>query len=175
MASIYNIQQWEIAPKKYEENDIVWYSVNSVNRFFYATKASEGQVPQEGSLFWKGILTLPSSSKTYDHFFWKPSYVVNTQIVPKIKTIKMGNGYEQRLKDGFNNILLSYSLTFQSLSEKQATAITHFVHNRGGVEEFYFMAPTPIGIFKKFVCTDLQVNNKFFNNFDLSAKFDEKP
>jgi len=175
MASIYNIQQWDNTPQKYTEHDIVWYPVNGVNRYFYATKASEGQVPQEGSLFWKGILTLPSSSKAYDHFFWKPSYSVNTTVAPKVKSIKMGNGYEQRLKDGFNNILLNYGLTFSNVSEKQATAMTHFLHNRGGTEHFYFMTPSPIGIFKKFVCIDFQVNNKFFNNFDINAKIEERP
>tara|TARA_Y100001973_G_C5156752_1_gene311184 strand:- start:540 stop:1064 length:525 start_codon:yes stop_codon:yes gene_type:complete len=174
MASIYNTKQWDNS-KSYVENDIVYHQINSQNRFFYATKSSSNQAPAEGSQFWKGILTLPSSSKALGHFFWKPSYSLNTNIAPKVKTIKLGNGYEQRLKDGFNNILLNYSLTFKNIDEKQATAISHFLFDKGAVEEFYFMAPTPIGIFKKFVCVDFQVNNKFFNNFDVNAKFQEKP
>ena len=77
------------------------------------------------------------------------------------------------MKDGINNDLLSFSLKFKNINEKQATAIIHFLTARSGSESFYFMPPAPYSVYKKFVCKSFSSDNPFVNNFSVSVKFQE--
>jgi phage-related protein len=77
------------------------------------------------------------------------------------------------MKDGINNNLLQFSLKFQNLDAKKATAIIHFLTARAGVEYFYFKPPAPYSVYKRFVCDNFSSDNTFVNNFNVSATFRE--
>jgi phage-related protein len=59
----------------------------------------------------------------------------------RVTKTKFGNGYEQRAKDGINNIVDSWSLTWSSLSQSDMTTLTTFFDGLNGVSYFTWQAP----------------------------------
>ncbi|NAU78407.1 phage tail protein, partial [Klebsiella pneumoniae] len=47
-----------------------------------------------------------------EEFKWRPETAYQVGNEPKVKVAKFGNGYEQRVKDGINNQLKTYQLSF---------------------------------------------------------------
>ena len=121
MASIYDIPVYD-SGGTYSKNDIVrgddGTSGTTAGRYYYNLGNGNGAAPEAvtGAAYWGGRIetkksTHSSASLTNSpHFFWKPSYNMSTTHAPRVKSIKFGDGYEQRFKDGINNSLLSISL-----------------------------------------------------------------
>ena len=72
-------------------------------------------------------------------FYWAHQKGASVSAAPKVKVIKFGDGYEQRVKDGINNHLRSYSLTFIGLTEEM-NLINKFLSDHGAVKSFYWRA-----------------------------------
>ena len=179
MASIYNIPNWNVpADSTYVKNDIVKYD----NYYWYATQdVPSDNSPSIGSSYWNGMVTValtthtqsPESTKPY--FFWKPAYGVNVTNSPRVKSIRFGDGYEQRFKDGIFNNLIMLSLSFEGLGEKEATAISHFLDEKSGVEDFFYLPPSPHERMSRFICREWQTVLAFDNNYNISATFEQVP
>ena len=99
---------------------------------------------------------------------------------PRTNTITFGNGYQQRFKDGIYNNLLKFSLKFEHRDTKEAKAINHFLKARDGVESFVFEnIPEPHndlqngGYTKIFVCKSWTSEFVFYNNYTITAEFEE--
>jgi phage-related protein len=60
----------------------------------------------------------------------------------RVTKIKFGNGYEQRAKDGINNIVDSWSLTWDNLSQTDMNSLSAFFDSLGGTTYFTWQAPT---------------------------------
>jgi len=175
MASIFNINKWENG-KDYKVDDIVTHVINNVSYYFYAINDSRGEAPTIGvGGFWVGVLSPPPANMVKPHFLWTPSYSNSSSSNPKIKSMRFGNGYEQRIKDGFYNDLLIFNANFSDRTEKEATAIIHFLASREGVESFYYTPPAPYGILKKFICRGYNSTLKFLNNYDITVTLEEVP
>lgn len=171
--SIYDvIPTWSASGVQYRKNDIVKYG-----DFIYyciTNHTSDGSLfPSLNSIKWSGRIIFNSENKPY--FFWKPSYSSDTELEPKIKLIKFGDGWEQRSRDGINNTLLKISYTFDKRSEDETLAICHFLEQMAGAESFIFVPPKPFGLTKKFKCSSYRERYNFYDNHTISANFEEVP
>lgn len=163
--SIYNISSWA-ASTVYAVNDIVKYQGN-----FYYCIVAHTSAGTFNSVNWNGTTT--ENGQIRPLFFWKPNYPLGSQIEPKVKTTKFGDGYEQRNPEGINNILLSLDLTFNGLNESENAAICHFLHSRAGSDYFLFTPPKPFNTLKRFKCAKWSQTLEFFGNYSVKALFEE--
>ena len=178
MASIYDaINTWSAA--SYLKNDIVstandegevyyWYAVDDFSSSVSPTVASNDWIG-------RGLLNTAGVSSNLPEFNWKPSYSASTNIEPRVLNVRFGDGYEQRMADGINNKLLVLNLTFDKRNEKETLAINHFLNIRGGAEAFIFTPPSPFSARKKFICKKFSTNYVFYDNYTISATFEETP
>ena len=179
MASIYDISNWNVpASSTYKKNDIVKHG----GYYWYALKTvPASQTPAIGSQYWGGMANAPSSSHasasniTAPHFIWIPSYNISVNHAPRSKSIRFGDGYEQRFKDGINNDLINISLNFEGRNTQEARAILHFLDARSGVDLFFFRPPSPHDARRKFICKEFSSNVSFQDVVDISASFEQVP
>ena len=73
-------------------------------------------------------------------FHWQVAPNMSEKAEPKIKTVKFGDGYEQRSKDGINNDLRSYSVTLK-VAREDAHHINDFLTRHGGLHVFKWREP----------------------------------
>ena len=94
---------------------------------------------------------------------------------PKVKSIKFGDGYEQRMADGINNDLIKISMSFDGRNTKEAMAILHFLESRSGKDFFFFTPPSPYNTRRKFVCRQFSSTLASQDVLNVSASFDQVP
>jgi phage-related protein len=169
MADIYNTSNWA-ASTSYRVNDIVIYGSN----YYYCTLAhtSTSNFTNDSSSYWNGVLNY--RGRTLPYFFWKIDYNYSLNIEPVIKSIKFGDGYEQTLPDGINNILLPFDIEFANRDLAEHTAISHFFYVRGGYGKFYFTPPAPYNVVKIFACPKWTSTQPFYDDYTTRATFTEK-
>lgn len=176
MSSIYDISNHS-SSTNYLKDDIVKHG----GRFWYALQDHSNQTPSVSSSYWGGNITAPNSthpnaaSITAPYFLWTPAYNMSVSHDPKVKSIKFGDGYEQVIKDGINNDLLTVSVNFEGRSVQEATAIIHFLESRQGKDIFFWRPPSPYNSLKKFICRQFQSAIAFQDNMNVSATFQETP
>ncbi len=166
---IYEINVWTTATA-YKQYDFIkqgafWY---------YATRnhTSTGTFASElASQKWNGVLTDGQDTKPF--FFWLPSYNYDVPSTPKIKTIQFSDGYAQNLRDGINNLLLTFDLSFEERTLEEYTSIIHFFTERAGAESFLFIPPAPYSTMKRFLCKTWTPRQNFYNNYSIRAQFTE--
>ena len=73
-------------------------------------------------------------------FNWQVAPNMTEKAEPKIKTVKLGDGYEQRSKDGINNDLRSYNVTLK-VARDDAQHINDFLTKQGGLHAFKWIEP----------------------------------
>lgn len=169
MASIYNISTWSNLTT-YENNAIVIYA----GLYFYSlTNSNLGNAPSTTSSSWGGHSTLTGITKP--SFIWTPSYNFSVDTEPLVRSIRFGEGYEQRLKEGINNSLIKIDFSFEKRSLKESTAIIHFFSERDGAESFIFSVPEPYNVRKLFVVRSWNLTQTFVNNYSIKANFEEVP
>ncbi|MGY0145268.1 phage tail protein [Edwardsiella tarda] len=73
-------------------------------------------------------------------FYWpvKPDMGVDSE--PKTKTVKFGDGYEQRSHAGLNNDLKKYNVTIR-IDRSDVYALESFFSRHGGVSAFLWTPP----------------------------------
>ena len=176
MASIYEVSEWEsgVGGLPYAANHIVergtptrfWYSLSNITVAGNNTDPIAG-----GQTAWGGYTTY--DTKLIPHFFWIADYGASISSEPKVNVLQFGDGYEQRTPESISADLLKLDLAFDNRSEKEATAIAHFLHARGAKEAFAFMPPSPYSSMKKFVCRSWDVTMNFDNNFSVKVSLEE--
>jgi phage-related protein len=167
MASIYNILEWDDA-KAYGTHDIVKYG----GYFYYSLQPNNSNhQPEIGSVYWNGVVNV--GSKSWPYFFWDASYNTSIDSEPKVLSIQFGDGYEQRMADGLNHDLVKFSLSFERRNKQESVAIAHFLSARQGYKAFYYRAPEPYGVLKKFVSASWSSQINFDNNYTINAEFKE--
>lgn len=172
MASIYNISTWSTGTT-YSKNDIVKYGTTTTYYFYSLVDNNVGIAPAISSNTWGGVANLNGVDKPV--FNWTPSYNFNVSSAPLVRSIRFGEGYEQRLREGLNNNLIKIDLNFDKRNLKEATAIIHFLSERAAAESFIFTVPDPYSVRKLFVARDWAVSQVFINNFTVTAVFEEVP
>ena len=163
--SIYNVPNWA-ATTVYSEFDIV----KNGNYFYYA-KTNHTSGASFDDTNWNGRGNLNNLDKP--KFAWQASYSSPVDIQMENLEIKFGDGYSQRLNRNINPDLLMFDLTFDKIKLEKTAAILHFLHQRKGVESFIWTPYQPYDSPRLFVCKQFKPNPNFFNNFTISARFEE--
>ena len=177
MGSIYEVSDYS-SGSTYQKNDIV----KSGGYFWYALQSVPvSETPSTTSAYWGGMITAPTSTHasasnvTSPNFIWTPSFNMSVTHDPKVKSIKFGDGYEQRMVDGINNDLIKISMTFDGRNTKEAMAILHFLESRSGKDFFFFTPPSPYNTRRKFVCKQFSSTLASQDVLNVSASFDQVP
>jgi len=104
-------------------------------------------------------------------FTYTPSFTADLEEQPIVRSVRFGDGYEQRLAYGLNTQPKKWSLTFLNRTDTERDNILGFLRARGGVESFDWTDPA--GYAGKWVCKAW--NNSLVNcNFNnITATFEE--
>ena len=70
-----------------------------------------------------------------------PDKTLTKQTQPRVRIQRFGDGYEQRIVDGINNITENYTLTFTNRSKTESDDIIAFFDTQAGVAAFNFTIP----------------------------------
>lgn len=121
----------------------------------------------------------PASSPSYwtTSFYWTPSYSTSADLTQRRIEVKFGDGYSQRMRDGININPLNFNLVFDGRNDAEATALIHFVEQKGAVDSFVYNPPT---IFNKtglkYIAKDLKYSAVAYNinniSFTMERVFD---
>ena len=104
-------------------------------------------------------------------FTYQPSYSLPISTKPRVKATKFGDGYEQRLRFGLNNMPRVFSLTFAQRTTTEADAIETFLKNTGGADAFDWSPP--VGAAGKFKATEWTRSLNTGNVETIIATFEE--
>jgi len=70
-----------------------------------------------------------------------PDKSLSKQSTPRVRIQTFGDGYEQRIVDGINNINESFTLTFTNRDKTEADDIIAFFDSKGAATAFEFIHP----------------------------------
>ena len=104
-------------------------------------------------------------------FTWVPSYGASQSTQPTVRTVKYGDGYEQRLRYGLRTIFETWNLTFENVTNTERGEIITFLTARAGADAFNWI--TPEGSAKVFVCESYGVSAENKGRFTIDASFRE--
>ena len=94
---------------------------------------------------------------------------------PRIFKAEFGDGYEQRLANGINNLAESWSITMNNRTNDDIDDIIDFFESKGGVTNFSFVLPNSNeGSSEetvKVVCTDWNKNYDYGDFYSATATF----
>ena len=94
---------------------------------------------------------------------------------PTIHLAKFGDGYEQRLANGINNLVETYAISFNNRTKEEIDDIVAFFENKGGVTAFTYTVPdtnesgNEVAI--KVVCSDWKKTYTFGDYYSATATF----
>lgn len=166
--SIFSVENWAAA-RAYVKDEPVASGVY----YYYASYDHTSSATFEPTK-WKG-LDLSYRSTITPEFVWTSNYPLSSPNEPKTNILQFGDGYSQRTPGQINNNLLSLDLVFEGRGQAEFTAICHFLYVRKGTEAFYFTPPAPFKSKKLFICKRWTPSIDFYQNYSISAKFDEVP
>ena len=101
-----------------------------------------------------------------------PVYNTRINARPKVNTLSLGDGFEQRLTEGLNQNPLSVNLTFELSQTDANTAITFLNARVEDGASFDYTLPSETSS-RKFVCTSFPRSIPFLNRVTLSCVFRE--
>lgn len=102
-------------------------------------------------------------------FTYTPSFSAALSEKPNIRTVKFGDGYEQRLAYNLNYQPKEWSLQFAMRTNTERDNILSFLRARGGVESFDWTDPN--GYAGKWVCEAWTVSQESYNFNNIDATF----
>lgn len=104
-------------------------------------------------------------------FTWVPDQ--GASMKPKLAVLKagFGDGYEQRAKDGINNVKQIWDLQFTLRPKTEIEAIDTFLETHAGVTSFTW--ETPKGATLRFKCETYSTSYNHDYNCSASATFEQ--
>ena len=104
-----------------------------------------------------------------------PDRTMSNAIKPRILKVQFGDGYEQRIQDGINNLKQEFLVTFNNRPKAEIDDIVAFLNNKAGTTAFNFTYPdsnagggeTTI----KVVCEDWSQRYSYDDFYSASMKF----
>lgn len=105
-------------------------------------------------------------------FTYKPDYSASRTIKPRVRSVRFGDGYEQRQADGINTQAQVWSLTFANRTDSEASAIDTFLANQGGVYAFTWTPPDAVSSVKV-LCREWQKTMNRYNLNTITATFEQ--
>ena len=101
-----------------------------------------------------------------------PAYGLQKTSAPTVRTVRFGDGYEQRLSLGLNQNPKSYNLTFE-VSETDADTIETFLDARAADNASFDFTPPGESSSSKFVCEQWDKSIPYLNRATIQATFRE--
>ena len=99
-----------------------------------------------------------------------PTYGVQKRSNPSVRTVRFGDGYEQRTTLGINQNPKVYQLTFE-VSETDADTIETFLDARAADNASFDFTPPGDGSSSKFVCESWTKSIPYLNRASIQASF----
>lgn len=94
---------------------------------------------------------------------------------PRVLKVQFGDGYEQRVAEGINNINESYAVTLNNRPKAEIDDVVAFLDSRNGVTAFDFTIPDTNGggneTTIKVVCEDYGLTYNNDEGYSCSATF----
>ena len=103
-----------------------------------------------------------------------PDKSMTKSSTPRMRTAKFGDGYEQRIVDGINNLEESYTLNFATRPKADIDDIVSFLDTKAGVTKFTLTLPDTNNTTStgerdvKVVSTNYSVTYDYDNFYSLS-------
>lgn len=104
-------------------------------------------------------------------FIWNPSYGSRQSSSPVVRSVRFGDGYEQRLSYGLNTDLKTWDVSFDNVSTAVKDQITGFLDARQGVQNFNWASPE--GAVGSYVCQQWDVTASGPSRWTITATFRE--
>ena len=101
-----------------------------------------------------------------------PTYGLQKRSSPVVRTVRFGDGYEQRTSLGLNQNPKVYNLTFE-VSETDADTIETFLDARAADNASFDFTPPGEGSSSKFVCKNWSKSIPYLNRASIQATFRE--
>ena len=99
-----------------------------------------------------------------------PTYGVQKRSNPSVRTVRFGDGYEQRTTLGINQNPKVYQLAFE-VSETDADTIETFLDARAADNASFDFTPPGEGSSSKFVCESWTKSIPYLNRANIQASF----
>ena len=99
-----------------------------------------------------------------------PTYGLQKRSSPVVRTVRFGDGYEQRTSLGLNQNPKVYNLTFE-VSATDSDTIETFLDARAADNASFDFTPPGEGSSYKFVCEDWNKSIPYLNRATISATF----
>ena len=71
----------------------------------------------------------------------RPDKNMSAQSTPNVRVTDFGDGYQQRIAAGINNLAQNYSVAFSNRTKEEIDDIVAFFVSKGGVTNFTFTIP----------------------------------
>ena len=174
MVNIYEISHWT-SGESYQKNDVVYHELEGKKYYWYAIMVISNSIvaPSLTNTDWGGVKYSEQTGIIKPHFFWKPSYNLSIGNAPKVRSLRFGDGYEQRTVNGINSVLLRADATFDLRDSQEARAVAHFFASRRGAESFMLKLPPPYDLSKLYVVRSWSSSLVFYNNYSIKCQFEE--
>ena len=98
-----------------------------------------------------------------------PTYGAQKTSAPAVRTVRFGDGYEQRLTFGVNQNPKQWDLTW-NVSETDADTIETFLDARAGQENFDWTPPGEASSYK-WICSQWNKSIPYLNRATITATF----
>ena len=99
-----------------------------------------------------------------------PTYGIQKRSRPNVRTVRFGDGYEQRLTVGLNQNPKTFQLTFE-VSETDADTIETFLDSRADDNASFDFTPPGESSSSKFVCEQWSKSIPYLNRARIQATF----
>ena len=104
----------------------------------------------------------------------RPDKMMTSSSTPNVLLAKFGDGYEQRLAAGINNLTQEYAVQFQDRTKEEIDDITAFFTSKAGVTKFDFTIPDSNNSGEttiKVICAAWSQAYKYGDYYGCSATF----
>ena len=104
-----------------------------------------------------------------------PDRAMQKRSTAKVLLAQFGDGYEQRLPLGLNNLQQEYAVTFKTRPKAELDDIVTFLENTKGANNFNFTVPDTNGVSNettiKVVCSEFSMSYDYDDFYTLEATF----
>jgi len=118
-----------------------------------------------------------ATGSSYGNLQVAPDRTMSRSTKPRTFKIAFGDGYEQRIQNGINNIEESYSISLNNRPKAEIDDIVAFLDNKGGVSNFTFTLPDTNNTTRtgekdvKVECEDYNTTYVNDSHYSLTATF----
>lgn len=105
-------------------------------------------------------------------FSYTPDFGAQVTKSPRVRSVKFGDGYEQRLAYGINTAPQVWDLSFAQRDDTEASGIEAFLAAANGVDWFYWTPPNGATQYK-FICREWQRSLDKANLNTVTCKFEQ--